>query len=98
MNKVLKQWGKLGFYILLPIAFVLIPTSWLEARRPLCLFRMLFHRPCPGCGMTRAVSCVAHGQFKKAFQYNKLVVIVLPILSYSWLQATLRALHNALEL
>jgi hypothetical protein len=37
--------------------------------------------------MTRAISCVSHGNFKRALQYNKLVVIVFPLLCYCWLQA-----------
>lgn len=79
--------GKLGCYILLPIALILIPTSWLERGPSLCLIRRVFGVRCPGCGMTRAFSCVAHGKFRQAYQYNKLVVIVFPLLSVTWIRS-----------
>lgn len=81
--------GKVGFYILLPLVFIVVPTSWFESRCSFCLIRHLFGVPCPGCGMTRAISCVFHGQFKQALQYNKLVVIVLPLLCHAWLGAVM---------
>gem|GEM_PF-661450 len=79
--------GKVGLYILLPLAFIVVPTSWIESRRSICLIRTLFGVPCPGCGMTRAISCIFHGHFKRAFQYNKLIVIVFPLLCHTWLRA-----------
>ena len=84
-NESLKSLGKVGGYILLPTIFAFIPTSWFEARHPVCLIRNVFGVPCPGCGMTRAISCVLHADFKKAFQYNRLVVVVFPLLCYTWL-------------
>jgi hypothetical protein len=83
--------------ILLPFALILIPTSWLERRRSLCLFRNLTGRPCLGCGMTRAFSSAFHGDFKGAFRYNKRVVIVLPILAYTWVR-TLTTEYRRLRL
>ena len=77
--------------MLLPLLLILIPTSWIEERRTLCLIKNLTGRACPGCGMTRACSCAFHAHFKQAFQYNKLVVIVLPLLAYEWLQAVTSA-------
>jgi hypothetical protein len=85
--------------MLLPLAFVFIPTTWLESRRSVCLIRNLFGVKCPGCGMTRALSCVFHGDFKRAFHYNKLVVIVFPLLCYIWLRsvttAAIRYIYNS---
>lgn len=87
MNSSSLKWpGKVGLYVLLPLAFVLIPTAWLEEHRSVCLFRNVFGIKCPGCGMIRALSCVAHGNFSKAFHYNRLVVIVLPLLCSAWLR------------
>jgi hypothetical protein len=75
---------KSGLYILLPLALIAIPTAWLERGPSLCLIRRIFGVRCPGCGMTRAFSCIVHGKFKQAFQYNKLVVVVFPLVSYVW--------------
>jgi len=84
--------GKLVFSVLLPFVFFLIPTSWLEKHPPLCLSRILFGVRCPGCGVSRAMSCAVHGNFKKALHYNKLVVIVLPLLACEWWQEVADAL------
>ncbi|GCE47566.1 uncharacterized protein DUF2752 [Thermosporothrix hazakensis] len=76
--------GKVVGYLLLPLLFWLIPSSWLEAHPIPCLSRLLLHRTCPGCGMTRAVSCTIHGEFRKAWHYNKRVVFVFPLLLLVW--------------
>jgi Protein of unknown function (DUF2752) len=87
--RAFRSFGKVVCYILLPIIFLLIPTSWFESRRSLCLIRSVFGVKCPGCGMTRAISCIFHGNLKKALHYNRLVVIVFPLLCYVWLQGLL---------
>ena len=33
---------------------------------------------CPGCGATRAITCLLHGQVREAATYNPLFVIMLP--------------------
>src|SRR5205085_2465538 len=86
---------KVGVYMLLPVVFILIPTYWLESRRPVCLIRNVFGVPCPGCGMIRAISYVCHGNFSKALYFNKLVVLVLPLLAYTWLRAVTASLATA---
>jgi uncharacterized protein DUF2752 len=85
-SETLKLPGKMGLYLILPLAFIVAPTSWFESRRSVCLIRNVFGMKCPGCGMIRAISCVFHGNFKGAFHYNKLVVFVFPLLSYVWLR------------
>ena len=35
-----------------------------------CFFKILFHVPCPGCGMTRAFREIIHFNFVKSFKYN----------------------------
>lgn len=87
--RTFKSFGKVAFYLLLPIIFLLIPTSWFESRRSLCLIRNIFGVKCPGCGMTRAISCIFHGNLKKALQYNRLVVIVFPLLCHVWLKVVI---------
>jgi len=86
--------GKVGIYILLPLTLITIPTSWLEGRRSICLFRNLFGIQCPGCGMVKAISSIFHGDFKRAFHYNKLIVIVFPLLCYTWLRSVTAELRN----
>ena len=76
--------GKVGCYLLLPVIFWLIPTARIEAGPSFCLIRRLTGMPCPGCGMTRALSCATHGHPRRALAYNSRVVVVLPLLLWVW--------------
>ncbi len=38
--------------------------------KSVCLFRNIFHIPCPSCGLTRAFICIISGNLKEAFYYN----------------------------
>lgn len=82
----------------LPLAVLLLPTRWLERHPVPCLFTALLGVRCPGCGMTRAVSCAVHGRFRDAMRYNPLVAVVLPLAACEWLrfvQGTLKGLMSA---
>jgi len=35
-----------------------------------CIHKNLLQFDCPGCGMTRALNCFMHGQFRQAFSFN----------------------------
>jgi hypothetical protein len=37
-----------------------------------CVFAHVFHIPCPGCGSTRAVVALLHGDLHGVFEYNPL--------------------------
>ena len=89
-----KSRGKVGFYLLLPVFFLLVPTSWFEGRRSFCLIRTVFGVRCPGCGMMRAISCVFNGHLRRAFDYNRLVVVVFPLLCYVWLKAVVKEING----
>lgn len=49
-----------------------------------CLSRWLLGIECYACGLTRAVQHAIHLDFKVAYEFNKLVVIVLPLLIFVW--------------
>ena len=54
-----------------------------------CLFHRLTGLYCPGCGGTRAINYLLHGQIVKSIQYHPLVlymafVIVLESVRYLW--------------
>ena len=46
---------------------------------PVCLFRALTGLPCPGCGLTRALSSLIQGHPAAAFSYHPFAFIVLPL-------------------
>jgi Protein of unknown function (DUF2752) len=49
-------------------------------RFPPCLFRMFTGLHCIGCGLTRALHALAHGDVGGALAMNPLAVLVLPLL------------------
>lgn len=75
---------RLTLVVMAPLLFLLIPRRWLEAHPVPCLSRLILRRRCPGCGMTRAVSCALHGHWRAAWRHNPRVVIVLPLLAWEW--------------
>ncbi len=58
---------------------------------PTCPFRMLTGLNCPGCGSTRGLHRLVHGDLLGAFQFNALLVIVLPFMFYALARYTLAA-------
>lgn len=52
------------------------PVAWL----PPCWFHKLTGLHCPGCGTTRALHALAHGQVATAFGLNPFLLVVLPAL------------------
>ena len=77
---------KIQFILLLAIPIVLwvLPVSFFDHGQSLCLSVLLLNKTCYGCGITRAVQHWMHGDFNVGYQYNPLVVIVMPILIYLW--------------
>ena len=75
----------LAIGVILPLLLLTVPTSCLEKYPSICLFKNIAGFDCIGCGMTRAISSMLHGEAQKAYRYNKLVVIVFPLLAYSWM-------------
>ncbi|MBN8702157.1 MAG: DUF2752 domain-containing protein [Bacteroidetes bacterium] len=76
------------FLVLLSIPFVLfyLPSTFFDNGQTICLSVLLFDQTCIGCGMTRAVQHLIHFDFSTAFDYNKLSVIVFPVLIYLWIK------------
>lgn len=45
-----------------------------------CLFHKFTGFYCPACGITRCIFSILNGDFIKAFKYNQLVFVLIPIL------------------
>ncbi len=45
-----------------------------------CLFRAFSGLPCPGCGLTRALIALLHGDPAAAFAYHPYSFVLLPLL------------------
>jgi hypothetical protein len=80
-----KKYILISGLIAIPIVLWSLPADFFDSGLPpLCISQILFHRSCPGCGITRAVQHALHFDFNTAWHFNKLVIFVLPFLIYFW--------------
>jgi hypothetical protein len=70
--------------LLVPVVLYLIPLEWIQSQHSVCLYKNITGNECIGCGMTRAILSAIHFQFENAYYFNKLVIIVCPLLIYIW--------------
>lgn len=55
---------------------------------PVCPFRAITGFTCPGCGSTRGLHRLLHGDVVAAFESNPLLILSLPFLSYALVRYT----------
>lgn len=67
-----------------PALLMLLPTRFVAAGPRSCVSHVVFKRRCPGCGTTRALSSVMHGDFRAAIAYNPRVIVVFPLMALLW--------------
>jgi hypothetical protein len=61
---------------------------------PSCPFRALTGFTCPGCGSTRGLHCLLHGDLVSAFEFNPLLILSLPFLLYALVRYTSAAVRG----
>jgi hypothetical protein len=61
---------------------------------PACPFRTLTGFTCPGCGSTRGLHRLLHGDVVAAFEFNPLMVVALPFLLYALARYTAAAVSG----
>jgi hypothetical protein len=59
-----------------------------------CPFRMLTGFSCPGCGMTRGLHHLLHGDLLGAFQFNPLMMLLLPVFFYALVRYTIAVFRD----
>ncbi len=47
--------------------------------QPVCLYAIVLHQPCPGCGLTRATFALFSGDIERALALNPLSPLVVPV-------------------
>ena len=52
----------------------------------ICLWKILTGHNCLGCGITQAIVFILKLDFLNAYQSNKFVYVVFPLLLYIWLK------------
>jgi len=82
-------WGS-SLPALLAASFLYFPYSTTGRAPVLCPTVLVLGLPCPGCGMTRALGCATHGQFREAFGYNAIWPLILGYLALLWIYQILQ--------
>lgn len=67
-----------------PLLLSVLPLRFILYSKSICIWKNLLGFDCIGCGITKSILLVFHLEFSKAYDYNKLVFIVLPILLIIW--------------
>lgn len=78
--------------ILIPVIIYCVPLEWVKSQHTICLYKNITGHECYGCGMTRAIFSALHMKFLDAIHYNRLCIVVLPILIYIWFKTILSLL------
>ena len=84
----------LGTVILASSAFVFLFNPSTNGFYPVCQFHKLTGLNCPGCGATRALYALLHGNFPLALKDNALFVLTLAALAIWSARFILKKLKN----
>jgi hypothetical protein len=67
--------------VALGCAYVLVQNPNESSAYPQCPLKAMTGLDCPGCGMTRAVYSLLHGDLAGAVSHNLLLIVALPVLA-----------------
>lgn len=56
----------------------------------MCLSKIILNKECLGCGLTRATQHFIHFDFISAYNFNKLVFLIAPLLIYFWVKEIIK--------
>jgi len=65
----------------------------------LCLTKSILKIPCPGCGMTRSFIAIAHGQWRRAWDFNPVSFLMFAFIAgqVPWRLWQIRRIRNHQE-
>lgn len=73
-----------GILIIAPIVLIALPSTFFDSGGSICLSVLFFDVECYACGLTRAIQHLIHFDFSTGYEYNRLSIIVLPLLIISY--------------
>lgn len=89
MNFLYEKFGsrKIGVFTFFLLAacflyLLYLPADHFDEGQSICLSVLLADTKCYACGMTRGIQHLIHGEFRAAWEFNKLSFIVLPLALY----------------
>ena len=74
MQEGSKWWSELPWTRLVAAGILLISlaVTYGNLSGPPCLWKTMLHVPCPGCGLTRSIRALWHGNLLLSFRYHPL--------------------------
>lgn len=95
MSLGLRYWKAVAI-ALAPFVVYLFPReSFFDHSHTLCLFHLLTGRDCWGCGMMRALVSLMYLDFGAAWKFNRVVVVVAPLLVWLWIRWIISEVRRA---
>ncbi|MGB3547143.1 MAG: DUF2752 domain-containing protein [Saprospiraceae bacterium] len=73
---------ELGVLIVVPVVLLVLPADYFDTGESVCLSVVLLDTECYGCGITRSVMHLIHGNLTESLYYNYLGVVVTPLLAF----------------
>jgi len=81
---------KVSGLLFIPIISLWLPADFFDYGESICISKKILGIECYGCGITRAIMHLIHGDYQNALILNKLSVLVLPLLTILWLKLLLK--------
>lgn len=78
--------------IAIPDVLYLIPLDWFCSQPSICIYKFFTGHECYGCGITRAILFVLHFQYSHAFQLNRGIIIIFPLLLILWIKSIIKVI------
>lgn len=87
---------KILFILFIPV-WAIIGAYVLVNYHPetICLWKIIFHTDCWGCGITRAFYAFCKFDFVSAWNYNPRIFIVVPLLLFVWVKELSKELKKS---
>lgn len=82
-------------WMCIPFVLLILPTNFFDEGQSICPSKFLLDKECPGCGITRSVQHAIHFDFQAAWDFNKLIIVVLPLLIVFWVYYAIRFYKSA---
>jgi hypothetical protein len=79
------------------ITILVLPSNFLDGGPTICIWCRLGLPWCPGCGMSRAVCRLLHGEFSDALSLNWRVLIVAPILAWLYCKTVYQCFRDVVR-
>lgn len=74
------------FVLSLPVLAVIFANLAVKAHfTHFCLIKFITGHECWGCGLTRAFAALSRLDVQKALEYNPLIIVVVPLLTFIWI-------------